>query len=47
MNEVKGNFYGYYSSYGIKAFQNINNLEETGNVDLKTFERLLDKGVKL
>ena len=45
--KILGNYYGFYTEGGIKSFQKINKLSETGNIDLKTFEKLLDNGVKL
>lgn len=46
-DKIQGNYYGYYTSSGIKAFQEIKNLNPSGEVDLKTFEKLLDEGVQL
>lgn len=45
--KVRGDVYGDYTEECIKVFQEKENLKATGEVDLKTFERLLDKGAKL
>ena len=45
--QVRGNYYGEYTKESIKVFQEKEKLKPTGEVDLKTFEKLLDKGAKL
>ena len=45
--KVRGNYYGDYTVETIKVFQSKENLKVTGNVNLETFEKLLEKGAKL
>lgn len=45
--KVRGDVYGDYTMECIRIFQEKEELKATGEVDLKTFERLLDKGAKL
>ena len=45
--KVRGDAYGDYTLKCISVFQEKENLKATGEVDLETFERLLDKGAKL
>lgn len=44
---VSGRYYGEFTESTIKIFQKQNNLKETGEVNLDTFEKLLDKGANL
>lgn len=46
-SNVKGNLYGKYTFESIKVFQEKEKLKPTGNVDLETFEKLLEKGAKI
>ena len=45
--KIRGNYYGDYTVECIKVFQSKENLKPTGEVDLKTFEKLLERGAKL
>lgn len=44
---VSGRYYGEFSSENIKVFQKQQKLKVTGEVNLETFEKLLDKGASL
>ncbi len=46
-NEVKGESYGDYTLNSVRVFQSKNNLQATGEVDLETFNKMLNKGAKL
>ncbi len=45
--KVRGDIFGDYTLEAVKVFQNKEALKPTGEVDLKTFEKLLEKGAKL
>ena len=46
--KIRGDVYGEYTEESVKVFQKKENLRVTnGEVDLETFERLLDRGAKL
>lgn len=45
--KIRGDIFGDYTSESLKVFQQKEDLKATGEVDLKTFERLLEKGAKL
>lgn len=46
-NEVKGETYGDYTLNSVRVFQSKNNLQATGEVDLETFNKMLNRGAKL
>lgn len=43
--QTLGNFFGTYTQYCVKAFQNENGLETDGNIGPKTLKRMKDKGL--
>lgn len=45
--QIRGDIFGEYTEEAIKVFQKKEKLKITGEVDLNTFEKLLDKGAKL
>ena len=45
--KIRGTYFGDYTVSAIKVFQEKNNLNVTGDINLETFEKLLDKGAKL
>lgn len=45
--KVRGDIFGDYTLEAVKVFQSKENLKPTGEVDLDTFQKLLEKGAKL